>query len=141
MELLRNDFIRRHSGVKNLTDAEISGTVRMLQLDAQYSYGQAWDCSGDVAKLSDSDKFHLMLIKQTACDYLLTSRTLIYVFHGTKYHWRKIGRTSPLTSVASAVSDCSTGYYGRGWTIAPHIRTLIKFLRSDFYLSQSFNNE
>ena len=140
MELLRNDFIRRFSGVKNLTDAEISGTIRMLQLDDQYSYNEVWSCF-DIKNLSDSDKFHLMLIKQDKYDYLLTTRTLIHLFQGTKYHWRKIGRTSPLTTVASAVSDCSTGYYGRGWIIAPHIHTLIEFLRSETYLSQSFNNE
>ncbi len=139
MELLRNDFIRRYSGVKNLTDDEISGTIRMLQLDVQYSYNAAWRLNSPVASLSDTDKFHLMLIKQNTHDYLLTTRTLLYLFKGTKYKWRKIGRTSPLTTVASAISECSTGYYGRGWVIAPHIQSLIEFLRSETYLSQSFN--
>lgn len=138
MEQQRIDFIRQYSRVKNLSDKEITATVRMLELRDQYSYHQLWEKDPDIQQLTDEEKFALTLKAQDSCDYLLTTKTLIHLFGGTKYHWRKIGRNSPLTETASAISECSSGYYGRGWIIAPHIHTLISFLQSDFYKNHQF---
>lgn len=112
--------------VKNLTVDEVMTTLRLIQLKV------AFNKDGDTIRYNDqrlkdctdTDKFLAMLNEYDAAGYILSTRPLIQNFGGTKYHWRKIGRTCPITDVASAINECSAGYYGRGWIIAPHINRL-----------------
>lgn len=121
--------------IKNLTEAEVQNTLRLLELhmllgDKNWP-GSPVDIRKNDARLAnmpDEDKFLAMLLEYEQQELLLCSGNCIYRFGGTKYHWRKIGRTCPITTTASALNDCCSGYFGRGWLIAAHIRTLIEWI-------------
>ena len=119
--------------VKNLTEAEVLTTLRLLQLhcmlkDGEYRY--ICVCINDkrLELLPDEDKFLAVLLDCDLREVLMNTKSLIRRFGGTAYHWRKIARQCPITDTASAVSECGTGYYGRGWLIAPHICTLRRWI-------------
>ena len=70
-----------------------------------------------------------MLIDWEMRELLLCTKDLVRKFQGTGYHWRKVAKDCPVTSVASALSqDGDPGYRGRGWQVAPHICTLIRWI-------------
>jgi hypothetical protein len=138
-EILSNvDYIKMKAPVRNLTDQEIMITLRLLQLQVLLRTLNRNNWARDVVvvhmndprleQLDDTDKFLAMLIDCDLRDVLLTSKRCIRLFGGIKYHWRKIGRTMPITDTASAISECSSGYYGRGWVIAPNICTLRRWI-------------
>lgn len=122
------EHIMKHAPVKNLTREEVLITLRLIQLEVQlrdeHGYVSVFYNDRRLEKCDDTDKFLAMLLDRNSIEYLLGTRFCMDHFGGTRYHWQKIGRTSPITTTASAVSDCSNGYYGRGWIIAPHIMTL-----------------
>lgn len=125
--------------VKNLTEAEVQTTLRLLELHALLGNPDitvnGWhpvDIKKNdprLANLTDTDRFLALLIEYDYREYILCSANCIRLFGGTKYHWRKIGRTCPITTTVSALNECYAGYYGRGWIIAPHICTLIKWIK------------
>lgn len=121
--------------VKNLTNDEAYTTLRLLSIqgqlaDPEYDNRVFIDKNDSrLANLSDMDKFLALLVAHTQRNNILCTKDLIYYFGGTKPRWRNIGRTCSITSVASAISECSSGYCGRGWVIAPHIVTLIKWIK------------
>ena len=129
------DYILAKAPVKNLTEAEVVTTLRMLYLYTQLA-DYSWEdvpvilMTKDIrlSNLTDEDKFLAMLIECHQKERLLTTGRCISFFSGKIYRWRKIGRTSPVTTVMSGFNECCAGYYGRGWTIAPHILTLCKWI-------------
>lgn len=136
--LLSNmEYIKMTAPIKNLTDDEVLLTLRLLQLQVLLREERRYSNRDIVAirrndirleLLDDHERFLAMLIDCDLRDVMLTSKRCRSLFGGTVYHWRKIGRTCPITAVASALSECSSGYYGRGWVIAPHIRNLRKWI-------------
>ena len=129
---LTNEIIAKKP-VNNLTVDEVTTTLRLMQLQVALSVGRYRQIvlhrnDNRLAPCDDNDKFLAMLADCDARDVLLFSGSCRSFFGGTVYHWRKIGHTCPITSVASAVSECGVGYYGRGWEIAPHIRRLREWI-------------
>lgn len=127
------EYIMQTAPVKNLTREEVSTTLRLLQLKAGLSegrYNQVVVRKNDrrLELCDDNDRFLAMLADCDTRDVLLFSGRCRQLFGGTVYHWRNIARKCPVTSVASAISECGSGYYGRGWEIAPHIQTLIRYI-------------
>lgn len=125
--------------VKNLTVDEVLTTLRLLELREFLSEGRYNEIvvhrnDKRLELCDDKDRFLAMLIDCDKRDVLLFSGRCRSLFGGSVYHWRNIGRKCPVTSVASAISECGVGYYGRGWEIAPHIRTLM------IYIEDHINN-
>lgn len=119
--------------LRNLTYKEIVTTLRMLDLHKELSvndYGEVVVHRNDkrLELLPDEDKFLALLIDCDKREVLLGTKRCRSCFGGTVYHWRNIARKCAITSVASAISECGSGYYGRGWEIAPHICTLRKWI-------------
>lgn len=127
------DRIIESAPVKNLTEDEVLTTLRLMELQGglqEGRYNQIVVHKNDkrLEKCDDSDRFLAMLADCDKRDVLLFSGRCRSLFGGTVYHWRNIARKCPITSVASAVSECGMGYYGRGWEIAPHIQRLRKWI-------------
>ena len=133
-EVMSNvDHILKAAPVKNLTREEVEATLRMLTLhsllirqDSRHIDMGRHDRRLD--NCTDEDKFLALLVVQGSYDRILNSRLCVHYFGGTRYHWRKIGHDSPVTALASAVSEEGMGYYGRGWIVAPHINTLRRWI-------------
>ena len=121
--------------VKNLTEDEVLTTLRLLQLHVQLMNPE-YPRDVTVRKrdlrllfLPDTDRFLAMLIDRHDCGLLLNTKFCVWNFGGTGYHWRKVAKGCPVTAVASALSqDGYPGYCGRGWQVAPHICTLIRWI-------------
>lgn len=127
-------YIMMRAPVKNLTEAEVLTTLRLLQLhvmlkdgDSRYSV-RVHRNDPRLALCDDNDRFLAMLLDCDLREVLLGTKRCRSCFGGTVYHWRRIARKCPITDTASALSECSTGYYGRGWVIAPHICTLRRWI-------------
>lgn len=121
--------------VKNLTEDEVLSTLRLIQLQlllaGEYNDWQYICIHRNDKRLelcNDTDRFMAMLIECHLREVLLTTKRCRNLFGGTVYYWRKIARKCPLTDVASALSECSSGYFGRGWILAPNICTLRKWI-------------
>ena len=127
------EYIMQTAPVKNLTREEVSATLRLLYLHVQLATGRYGEVcihrkDARLELCSDEDRFLAMLVDCDMRDVLLFSGRCRSLFGGTVYHWRKIARQCPITTVASAISECGSGYYGRGWEIAPHICTLRRWI-------------
>ncbi len=121
--------------VRNLTEAEVAATLRLIELQDQLGdnlYGQVVVHKNDrrLELCDDNDRFLALLLDCDQREVLLGTKRCRYVFGGTPYYWRKIARQSPVTATASAISECGSGYYGRGWKIAPHIERLRRWIRN-----------
>ena len=119
--------------VKHLTDDEVLSTLRLIQLQSLLSEGRFNQIvihrnDKRLELCDDMDRFLAMLIDCHLREVLLTTKRCRMLFGNTVYHWRKIARKCPLTDVASAISECSSGYFGRGWILAPNICTLRKWI-------------
>lgn len=118
--------------IKNLTYEEVCTTLRLIEIQEalQNSYGEVIVNKNDkrLKLCDDNDRFLALLADCDAREVLLFSGRCRSLFGGSVYHWRNIARKCPITAVASAISECGSGYYGRGWEIAPHIKRLIKWI-------------
>ena len=137
-----NKIIEAHP-IRNLTADEVLTTLRFLELKEFLSegrYNQIVIHRNDkrLELCEDTDRFLAMLADADARDVLLFSGRCRSLFGGSIYRWRNIGRKCPITAVASAISECGLGYYGRGWEIAPHIERLIKWININLKVN---NNE
>ena len=137
------DRILEAKPVKNLTEDEVITTLRLMELQKALSegrYNQIVIHRNDarLGRCDDNDRFLAMLADADARDVLLFSGRCRSLFGGSIYRWRNIGRKCPITAVASAISECGSGYYGRGWEIAPHIIRLIKWININLKVN---NNE
>lgn len=130
-------YIMMRAPVKNLTEAEVLTTLRLLQLhvllkDGDSRYSVCVHRNDRRLELcDDSDRFLALLVDCDGREVILGTKRCRSCFGGTVYHWRRIAHQCPVTDTASAVSECSSGYYGRGWIIAPHIQTLRKWIISN----------
>ena len=129
---MMNHIILAHP-VSNLTQDEVLTTLRLIELKKflnEGRYDQVCIHKNDkrLELCDDNDKFLAMLADCDARGVLLFSGRCRSLFGGTVYHWRNIGRKCPITAVASAISECGSGYYGRGWEIAPHIVRLREWI-------------
>ena len=128
------DRILKAHPVKNLTEDEVVTTLRMLELQAaldEYGDGTYVYINTNDERLEmcdDYDKFLAMLIDVELREKILTTKRCRSFFGGTVYYWRKIAHKCPITSVATAFSEESSGYFGRGWIVAPHIETLRRWI-------------
>ena len=140
-EYVRSDFFKdilANASVKNLTEDEVVTTMRLLDLERELGAGPRFEIvihrnDKRLALCDDNDRFLAMLLDCDKRDVLLFSGRCRSLFGDTVYHWRNIGRKCPITSVASAISECGSGYYGRGWEIAPHIKRLCKWIDENYY--------
>lgn len=119
--------------VKNLTEDEVLTTLRLMEIQEalrEGRYDQIVVHRNDkrLELCDDKDRFLALLADCDAREVLLFSGRCRSLFGGSVYHWRNIARKCPITSVASAISECGSGYYGRGWEIAPHIQRLIQWI-------------
>lgn len=127
------DRIMEAAPVKNLDPDEVLTTLRFLELKAFLSegrYGQIVVNINDtrLELCDDSNRFLAMLADCDNRDVLLGTKRCRRLFGGTVYHWRRIARKCPIIDTVSGFSECSSGYYGRGWVIAPHIERLIDWI-------------
>ena len=127
-------YIMMRAPVKNLTEAEVLTTLRLLQLhvmlkngDSRYSVCVHRN-DQQLALCDDNDRFLAMLLDSDLRGVLLGTKRCRSCFGGTVYHWRRIARKCPIIETVSALSEYSSGYYGRGWAIAPHIERLINWI-------------
>ena len=130
------DRILEAKPVKNLTEDEVLYTLRLMEIQKALSeghYNQIVVHKNDkrLELCDDNDRFLALLADCDARDVLLFSGRCRSLFGGSVYHWRNIARKCPITAVASAISECGSGYYGRGWEIAPHINTLIRWINEN----------
>jgi len=144
--LAEYDRIMAAKPVKNLTFDEVLTTLRYLELKsflAEGRYKQIVVHKNDkrLELCDDNDRFLALLADCDSRDVLLFSGRCRSLFGGSVYHWRNIGRKCPITDVSSAISECGTGYYGRGWEIAPHIKTLIRWINNYNNNINNKNNE
>lgn len=127
------DRIMEARPVMNLTEDEVITTLRLMEIQNALSegrYNQVVVHKND-ARLElckDDDKFLAMLADCDKREVLLFTGRCRSLFGGTVYHWRNIAHKCPIISVASAISEFGTGYYGRGWVIAPHICRLRDYI-------------
>ena len=127
------DMILEARPVMNLTEDEAVTTLRFLELKAFLSEGRynviVVNINDTRLELcEDSDRFLAVLADCDNRDVLLGTKRCRRLFGGTVYHWRNIARKCPIIETVSALSECSSGYYGRGWKIAPHIERLINWI-------------
>lgn len=119
--------------VLNLTLREVISTLRLVRLQAYLADRQYQDIyvhNNDVRlqDCDDTDRFLALLLECGQREQLLGTKRCRLRFGGSPYHWRKIARDCEIVTVASAVSDSGSGYYGRGWILAPNIVTLRKWI-------------
>lgn len=127
------DRILEAHPIMNLTEDEAVTTLRFLELKAFLSegrYNQIVVHKNDkrLELCDDKDRFLALLADCDQRHVLLGTKRCRIIFGGTIYQWRKIARKCPIISVASAIDECSSGYYGRGWEIAVHIERLIDWI-------------
>lgn len=127
------DRIMEAAPVKNLTPDEVEATLRFLELKEFLSEGRYNQIVVNINDkrlelCDDSDRFLAVLADCDNRDALLGTKRCRRLFGGTVYHWRRIARKCPIIETVSALSECSSGYYGRGWAIAPHIERLIDWI-------------
>lgn len=130
------DFIIKNAPVRNLNKMEVLTTMRFLYLKATLTddcYNQiVVHCKDErLALCDDNDRFLALLADCDKRYVILGTKRCCRLFGGTVYHWRKIAHKCPITDVASALSEFGSGYYGRGWVIAPHIETLIDWMTTE----------
>lgn len=121
-----------HAPVLNLTLREVISTLRLIRLHAflaDRQYGDVY-VHNDDARLrlcNDTDRFLALLLECEQRDQLLGTKRCRLRFGGSTYHWRKIARDCEIVTTGSSVSE-DGGYYGRGWTLAPNIVTLRRWI-------------
>ena len=127
------NHILEHAPVLHLTVQEVLSTLRLIRLqaylaDQQYQDIYVYNGDARLQYCDDTDRFLALLLECDQRDQLLGTKRCRLRFGGTPYHWRKIAHDCEIVTTASAVSDSGTGYYGRGWQLAPNIVTLRKWI-------------
>ena len=125
--------ILEHAPVMHLTLREVISTLRLIRLQsclADRQYQDIYVHNNDVRLqyCDDTDRFLALLLECDQRSLILGTKRCRLRFGGSPYHWRKIARDCEIVTTASAVSDSGTGYYGRGWVLAPNIVTLRKWI-------------
>ena len=128
--------ILEHAPVLNLTHQEVLSTLRIIRLqaalaDRQYQYIYIHNDDERLKYCDDTDRFLALLLECDQRNRLLGTKRCRLRFGGSAYHWRKIARECEIVTTVS-VSDGfaaeTTVFHGRGWTLAPNIVTLRKWI-------------
>ncbi len=127
--------------VKNLTEQEVLQTLRLIQLqnlmaDPQRTSHFSVTVYQDDHRFTDLpplDRFLALLLDAECRDLLLTSKRCRYTFGGSQYTWRKVASGCVIIESASMITYADYGgrYLGRGWRVAPNIRTLRKWIETN----------
>lgn len=125
--------ILEHAPLLNLTHQEVLSTLRLIRLqaylaDRQYQDIYVHNNDERLQQCDDTDRFLALLLECDQRSLILGTKRCRLRFGGSAYHWRKIAHDCEIVSTASAVSESGTGYYGRGWVLAPNIVTLRKWI-------------
>lgn len=131
-------YIMEEAPVMNLTEDEVLQTLRLLQLhvallDEHRSTHFSVTVYQDDYRLqacSPEDKFMALLLDADVRGVILTTKRCRYSFGQTQYYWLKIAKKSSLITTSSVVAEGDYGgkYYGKGWVIAPNIKTLRRWI-------------
>lgn len=127
------EYILQHAPVLNLTLREVISTLRLIRLHAFLADNKHQDVyvlnkDYRLQCCDDTDRFLALLLECEQREQLLGTKRCIVRFGGSPYHWRKIAHDCEIVTTASAVSESGTGYYGRGWVLAPNIVNLRKWI-------------
>lgn len=133
-------YILYNAPVQNLTEKEVLTTLRFMQLEillrdtdkSKYSVTVYRD-DERLRLLSDDERFLAVLVHAHYRDELLGYKHLQYYFGNTPYHWKKIVQQCPIIESASRTVPGQYGgrFYGKGWVLAKHIRTLRSWIISN----------
>lgn len=130
--------IMKAKPVRNLTYEEVITTLWYLYMKQEITEKQEYYTNQVVHRndkrleeSSDDERFLAVLADCSCREVLLGTKRLRSLFGNTVYHWRKIARKCPIIETVSGFSECSAGYYGRGWIIAPHIERLIDWISEE----------
>lgn len=132
------EHIMKCKPVQNLTEDEVLQTLRLLQLhslliDKQRSTHFSVTVYQDDHRLqscSDEDKFMALLLDAEVRGLILMTKRLIYCFGGTHYRWRNVVKRLSIVTTSSMTMNGDYGgkYLGRGWVLAPNIKTLRRWI-------------
>ncbi len=124
--------------LQHLTEEEVLQTLRLIQLhvlllDEQRTSHFAVTVYQDDQRLmacGDDDKFMALLLDADVRQTVLTTKRCRYCFGQKQHYWYKIAHQSSLIETRSMMMPGSGGgqYLGKGWTIAPNIRTLRRWI-------------
>ncbi len=130
--------IMMQAPVKNLTEAEVLETLRLIDLHVQLRDKErtkrfsvtVWQDDERLQDCSDEDKFLALLLDADTRGVILTTKRCRYCFGGAQWHWMKIARACSLIYTKSIMVDNLGGgrYYGKGWVLAPNIVTLRRWI-------------
>ena len=129
-------LIMKHKPVQHLTAAETITAMKLWRLEYMLHKDETYPVTvyqndKRLELLTDEEKFLAALLDADCRDTLLTYKRLHYLFGKTEGYWKKIVKQSVAIEVKSRMVEGGHGgrYYGRGWVIAPNIRTIIKWIR------------
>ena len=133
--------IMYNAPVKNLTEDEVLQTLRILQLHcalrdpnrtSRFSV-TVWQDDNRLQDCTDDDRFLALLLDADCRDTILNSKRCIYCFGHNGYHWRKVAGRCVLITTRSATLEGQYGgrFLGRGWVLAPNIKTLRRWIVSN----------
>ncbi len=129
------DHILDHAPVLNLTLHEVISTLRLIRLHAflaDRQYGDVY-VHNDDARLQfcdDTDRFLALLLECEQREQLLGTKRCILRFGGKPHYWSKIAKQCEIVTTKTAIETTDNGgrYLGRGWTLAPNIVTLRRWI-------------
>lgn len=131
-------YIMETAPVMHLTEDEVLQTLRLLQLhvlllDENRSTHFSVTVYQDDYRLQTSspeDKFMALLLDADVRGLILTTKRCRYCFGQSQYYWLKIAKKCSIIDTSSRMIDGDYGgrYYGKGWVIAPNIRTLRRWI-------------
>lgn len=127
--------------VKNLTEDEVMQTLRLLHLQSALHDDNptsrfsvtVWKDDARLANCTDEDRFLALLLDADCRDTILSSKRCCYCFAHNTYYWRKVAGQCVLITTKSATVEGQYGgrFFGRGWVLAPNIKTLRKWIVSN----------
>lgn len=132
------EHIMKCKPVQNLTEDEVLQTLRLLQLhtlliDKQRTTHFSVTVYQDDHRLqscTDEDKFMALLLDAEVRGLILMTKRLHYCFGGTHYKWRNVAKRLSIITTSSMTMNGDYGgkFFGRGWVIAPNIKTLRRWI-------------
>lgn len=140
-------IIMKMKPIQNLTEEEVITAMKLWRLEYMLRKDETYPVTiyqndRRLELLTDEDRFLAALLDTDCRDTLLTYKRLHYLFGGTEGFWRKIVKNSVAIDVRSKMVEGGHGgrYLGRGWVIAPNIRSLVNWI-SKAYETRTVNKE
>ena len=124
--------------VKHMTEEEVLQTLRLLQLHVAlldenrttHFSVSVYQEDNRLQSCSPEDKFMALLLDADVRGVILTTKRCRYCFGQTQYYWLKIAKKSSLITTSSVIAEGDYGgrFYGKGWVVAPNIKTLRRWI-------------